>query len=169
MDKTECKNCGAVVEGKYCGECGQLRYRRITWRLLVQDAYDGFFDFQSPFLKNLILLTVNPGKVYVDYLGGARKRYFSPIKYALWIMAVCIAVAGFYGVNIVPAAEMMIEDTETQQKLAPVVAFMNAAIVPIVFFYAFLTACVAKIFFVKEKYSLLEWYTVVLLSVTSIC
>lgn len=164
MEPINCKNCGSIVNSNYCGNCGQNRSQRISFKLLASDIYDGLFDFESPFLKILISLTLNPGKVYREYLAGARKRYFSPIRYALWILALTIAVAGFYDTPIVPNLDMLSIDREAQEALTPIFTFINAAIIPITLATALFNAIIAKLIFYQEKYSVAELYTPFLLN-----
>lgn len=161
-----CGNCGAGVTGKYCGACGQKRQDRISLKSIADDIYDGFIDFESPFLRLLVFLTINPGKVYREYLAGARKRYFSPIKYSLWLMALCAAVGGLLNTPLVPEISPFNSDPEFNEPLKPFTTFANAAIIPIVFVSAVFVAACARWIFSKANYTIVEWYAPALLSLT---
>lgn len=76
-----CRNCGAMLYGEFCYACGQPR---IGWvrhlRELGADFVDSVFNIDGRFLRTLVTLFFRPGRMTVDYLGGARGRYASPFR-----------------------------------------------------------------------------------------
>lgn len=76
-----CRNCGAALYGEFCYACGQPR---VGWvrhlRELGADFVDSVLNIDGRFLRTLVTLFFRPGRMTVDYLGGARGRYASPFR-----------------------------------------------------------------------------------------
>ena len=174
MENVACKNCGAEVEANFCSNCGQKKQTRISIQQVSKDVYNGFFDFESPFLKTLVCLTVNPGKVYREYLDGARKRYFSPVRYSIWIMTLMVAVAGFTDTVLIDLNQFDLHhlessmDTQEYQALKAWLdnfqAVINALLVPMYFLSAILMAGFLRLLFIKQPYTVAELFLPALLS-----
>jgi len=91
-----CLNCGAVLRGQYCGNCGQrARTRLISLWELVRDAFGDLFELDSRIWQTLIPLLVRPGRLTYDYLAGRRARYMPPFRMYLVMSLVFFVVAFF--------------------------------------------------------------------------
>jgi len=78
---TPCANCGTLLHGQYCSECGQrARVRMITFWELVRDAGDLLASLDSRLWRTLGLLFFRPGRLTLDYLQGRRARYVAPLR-----------------------------------------------------------------------------------------
>lgn len=172
MESIICKNCGAELEAKFCSQCGQKKQTRISLRQIGSDVYNGLFDFESPFLKTLFCLTVNPGKVYREYLEGARQRYFSPVRYSIWIMTLMVAIAAITDTVLVDFSQYQFADLlsspELQNNLDTFQAVFNSLIIPSFFLSAFVVAGFIRLCFRTEKYTFAELYLPSLLSISHI-
>lgn len=83
-----CRNCGAALYGEYCYACGQPRVgwvRRV--RELTADFIDVAFNLDARFFRTLLTLFFRPGRMTVEYLGGARARYATPFRLFLVLAA----------------------------------------------------------------------------------
>lgn len=169
MQSFTCQNCGATVEAKFCGQCGQKKQERITLGQVGDDVYSGLIDFESPFLKTLYFLTINPSKVYVEYLDGARKRYFSPVRYSIWIMTLMIAIAAMTDTVIVDLSQIESNAPELETQLARFQAIINSLLIPLYFTSACLTAGFLRLIFRNEKYTFAELFYPALLNVSHFC
>ncbi len=81
--KTICLNCNYEVktENKYCPSCGQENAnKRISLRLLLQDAISTAFNFESRVFKTIPLFLFYPGRLTNEFLDGKRVRYMHPFK-----------------------------------------------------------------------------------------
>jgi hypothetical protein len=78
---TTCENCGAALNGPYCGQCGQpaIDYRR-SFGSLVLDAADAFFNLDERFLKTFGLLLLKPWRLTIDFVEGRRVRHVHPLR-----------------------------------------------------------------------------------------
>ena len=95
-----CKNCDAVVDGKFCPNCGQSAHiHRVSVGHLVHE----FFHVMTHADKGIFLLIkhllTRPGLVVKEYLEGKRKKYFNPISFLLITTAMGALIAyksGYY-------------------------------------------------------------------------
>ena len=95
-DHPNCLNCGAELQGQYCGICGQrARGRLISLWELLQDAFGDLFEIDSRLWRTLIPLLIRPGRLTLDYLEGKRARYMPPFRMYLVLSVVFFVVAFF--------------------------------------------------------------------------
>ncbi len=91
-----CLNCGATLDGQYCGTCGQRATSRLisVWELL-RDAFGDLLELDSRLWRTLIPLTIRPGQLTRDYLEGRRARFMPPFRMYLVLSIVFFLVAFF--------------------------------------------------------------------------
>ena len=92
---TQCENCGAQLEGHWCGQCGQaaVDYRR-SFRHVVADVLDSFLNWDSKFFTTIALLILKPWRLTNEFLAGKRVRYVNPLR--LYLLA---SILFFFAVN----------------------------------------------------------------------
>jgi Protein of unknown function (DUF3667) len=92
---TQCENCGAQLEGHWCGKCGQaaVDYRR-SFRHVVGDVLESFLNWDSKFFTTIALLIFKPWRLTNEFLTGKRVRYVNPLR--LYLVA---SVLFFFAVN----------------------------------------------------------------------
>src|SRR5882757_7228943 len=68
---THCENCGTQLPGRYCPQCGQpaIDYRR-SFRHVVVDVLDSFFNLESRFLATIGFLLTRPWRLTNEFLAG---------------------------------------------------------------------------------------------------
>lgn len=79
-----CRNCGAVVEGRYCPSCGQLAasFHRPVWSLFGETIADSL-ALDGRLARTLPLLLLRPGRLTKNYTSGKRARYVPPFRMLL--------------------------------------------------------------------------------------
>ncbi|MEY5069211.1 MAG: hypothetical protein RLZ47_1073 [Bacteroidota bacterium] len=84
--ETNCLNCGATVNGKFCSECGQenIETREPFWTFLFH-SIGHYFHFDSKFINSLTPLITEPGKLTLAHINGKRAAYFPPVTMYLFI------------------------------------------------------------------------------------
>ena len=94
----DCLNCGVVVAGRYCQNCGQenLVPKQTTWGLITHFVYD-IFHFDGKFFHTLKHLLFKPGFIPAEYIAGKRMRYLDPIRMYLFTSAVFFLI--FFAIN----------------------------------------------------------------------
>lgn len=94
----ECLNCGAIVAGKFCSDCGQENIEtREKFFHLVTEFVSDYFHFDSKFFRSLIPLFTKPGFLTKEYWEGRRVRYIHPLRLYFFITIIFMIVAtAFY-------------------------------------------------------------------------
>jgi hypothetical protein len=77
----ECGNCGALLRGPFCSQCGEKKVSPKDYSVLhfVEEAVGAFTHFDSKFLRTLKLLFTKPGELSNAYFRGGRSRYTKPL------------------------------------------------------------------------------------------
>jgi hypothetical protein len=85
MAETDCKNCGAVLSGAYCHQCGQRadEPRRVVIGL-VQDFLVDTLAIDGKLARSIGLLFWRPGRLAQRYLEGKRVYYSPPFRLYLF-------------------------------------------------------------------------------------
>ena len=88
-EETDCLNCGATVNGRYCHICGQENTVRHEgfWHMAKHFFYD-ITHFDSKFFDTLKLLLFKPGFLSKEYVNGRRASYLHPVKMYVFTSAV---------------------------------------------------------------------------------
>ena len=88
-----CFNCGAKVEERFCGRCGQAAHlHRSLWHVF-EEFIHGVLHFDTRAWRTLPMLAFRPGTLTRNYVHGHRARYFSPL--AMFLFAVFLVFAVF--------------------------------------------------------------------------
>lgn len=163
-NQTDCLNCGQPLTHDYCSHCGQPKATRITFRRLILLIQSALFEFKSPFIKNLIGLTLRPAQTCREYIEGKRVKYFNPVRYSFWLLTISLVLAAFLNVDLVAASFDSFggaeETTVIQDQMENI---MRNGMVYFFFIFAFVLACFVRLFFPKNKYNLWEIYLALLL------
>ena len=94
----ECRNCGAPVHRKFCGNCGQLaqNFHKPIGHLIGEVLSD-FFSLDGRVAKTLPALLFMPGRITRSYLDGKRQRYVPPFR--LYLLSSFIFFLVFFSVG----------------------------------------------------------------------
>ena len=90
-----CANCGAVLQGPYCHQCGQLAedFHRSLSHLVIE-AVESLFHFDGRLWKTLPPLIRNPGRLTRDYLEGRRAGQIPPLRMFLVVLLLVFFCGG---------------------------------------------------------------------------
>lgn len=88
-----CLNCGAVLEGPYCHDCGQPVKGLIRhFRSVLGDFLDTVFEYDSRIWRTLLPLYFLPGSVTLSFIAGRRVRYVTPFRLTFVSLVVALLV-----------------------------------------------------------------------------
>lgn len=91
-----CKNCGQLVEGKFCNHCGQkTSVGTLDFHEILHEAWHNFTHTDKGYLPLAGLLLRKPGIVISEYLGGKRKKYSNPFTFYLVTTSLLLLVSGW--------------------------------------------------------------------------
>jgi hypothetical protein len=100
----ECLNCGSVVTGHYCGQCGQKAHVHRSLSAIGHDIMHGVLHLDGKLWNTLPLLTFKPGKLTRRYIAGERAKFVSPM--AMFLFSVFAMFAVFQMVGISPTDDI---------------------------------------------------------------
>jgi len=92
--ETNCLNCGALLTGPYCHECGQHAHVHRTLEAFFHDFAHGVLHFEGKIFRTLPLLVWKPGELTRRYIDGQRARFVSPIALFLFCVFLMFSVIG---------------------------------------------------------------------------
>lgn len=95
-----CLNCGAMLGGAYCSQCGQSAHPHRSLFHLFEEVLHGLFHFDTKAWRTLPLLAFRPGTLTRSYIYGKRARYISPLALFLFTIFFMFFVFAFVDVNI---------------------------------------------------------------------
>ncbi len=85
-ESLECKNCGQVLNGNYCPECGQsVKNFDKPFRFIIADFAGNIFAFDSRILNTLKAILIQPGQLANDITHGRRARYMPPFRFYIFV------------------------------------------------------------------------------------
>ncbi len=89
-----CLNCGTLLTGKYCIECGQpARLRGTSFWPLLKELIEEIWDIDSKAWRSLMPLMFRPGYLTNAYLAGRRARYVSPLRLYMTVSVLFFVIA----------------------------------------------------------------------------
>jgi hypothetical protein len=78
-----CKNCNAVINSKFCPDCGQpTNLKRIDGKYIIHEI-EHVLHFERGILYTIRELITNPGKNIRNYLSENRSRLVKPIIFII--------------------------------------------------------------------------------------
>ena len=91
--ETNCLNCGATVQGRFCHICGQenTEPKETFWHMFTHFLYD-ITHFDGSFFVTLKDLLFKPGFLSSEYMLGRRKKYLHPVRMYVFTSAVFFLV-----------------------------------------------------------------------------
>jgi hypothetical protein len=81
----QCPNCGALLDGPYCSQCGQKAAGRIKplWHMM-NEVLEAVFELDLRVLHTLPKFLFLPGRLTKEYVEGRRRRYVRPLRLYLF-------------------------------------------------------------------------------------
>lgn len=111
----DCLNCGAIVQGHYCQECGQenIEPKETFWHMVTHFFYD-ITHFDGSFFITVKDLLLKPAFLTKEYIKGRRKKYLHPVRMYVFTSAVFFLIFfSFFGIK-----ESKIPDSENGPPIA---------------------------------------------------
>ena len=92
----QCENCGALLHGPYCSECGQRSADRVVplWHML-NEALEAVIELDMRVLHTFPKFLFLPGRLTKEYVNGRRKRYIRPFRLYLFTTFLLFTVLAF--------------------------------------------------------------------------
>jgi hypothetical protein len=95
---SDCPNCGAIVSGNFCHDCGQETVLHPpSTREFVHEFIGHYVALEGKLWKSLLLLLFRPGQLTLEYIKGRRVRYIQPLRLYLTFSLIFFAVMKYNG------------------------------------------------------------------------
>jgi hypothetical protein len=92
----QCKNCHAVLLGRFCVNCSQAADVHVPSTLeLLHEMLEGLTHSDSRLWRTLKFLWFKPGKLTEEFVSGRRVAYLPPIRLYLILSIVFFLIASF--------------------------------------------------------------------------
>lgn len=93
---SDCANCGAIVSGNFCHQCGQETVLHPpSTREFMHEFIGHYVALEGKLWKSLTLLLFRPGRLTLEYIKGRRVRYVQPLRLYLTFSLIFFAVMKF--------------------------------------------------------------------------
>ena len=100
-----CANCGTLLAGPFCHQCGQEASHRLdSLGSFLRHGVSGLLHLDGLTLRSVRDLLFRPGKLTSDFLGGRRVRYVQPVQLYLIAAALFFLVNSYHPFLVVDAA-----------------------------------------------------------------
>jgi hypothetical protein len=87
--ENDCLNCGTILEGRFCHNCGQENLEmKESFGHMMRHAISDYFHFDDQFFATLKPLLFKPGKLTTEYNAGHRVAYLHPVKMYIFISVI---------------------------------------------------------------------------------
>jgi hypothetical protein len=115
-----CLNCGALLTGRYCTNCGQAADVHVpSTRELLHEALEGITHSDSRLWRTLYLLWFKPGRLTLEFVAGRRASYLPPFRLYL-ILSILFFLAASYSHTQVKFVQFDTATKVVQFETAPV-------------------------------------------------
>jgi hypothetical protein len=89
-----CLNCGTVVEGRHCAQCGQSADAHVlSMKEVMGDVTHSLLHLDSRIWRTLRLLVRRPGELTREFIAGRHQLYIPPFRLYLAISIVYFALS----------------------------------------------------------------------------
>jgi hypothetical protein len=115
-----CLNCGAVLTGRYCANCGQPADVHVpSTGELLHEALEGITHSDSRLWRTLCYLWFKPGKLTQEFVAGRRAAYLPPFRLYLVLSILFFLLASVSSTHV---KFVRFDDTGVQAPQDPSVA-----------------------------------------------
>ena len=78
---TQCENCGTLLEGDFCSQCGQSTAdMNLPLAEFAKELASEALSLDSRLSLTMKTLVLEPGAVPAEYVAGRRARFVPPIR-----------------------------------------------------------------------------------------
>jgi hypothetical protein len=96
-----CKNCNAVLLGRFCVNCSQAADVHVPSTMeLIHEMLEGLTHSDSRLWRTLALLWLKPGKLTQEFVAGRRVAYLPPFRLYLILSIVFFLIASVTDVRV---------------------------------------------------------------------
>jgi hypothetical protein len=120
--ESACLNCGTVLIGSHCHQCGQHAHVHRTMGAFFHDLAHGALHFEGKLWRTLPLLFWKPGRLTREYIDGRRASYVSPIAlflFSVFLMFAALQIGSAIEAEPVAPVEVVTSDADGTTAIDP--------------------------------------------------
>ena len=93
-EPARCLNCGTVLEGRHCAQCGQAADAHVlSMKEVLGDVTHSLLHLDSRIWRTLKLLVRRPGELTREFIAGRQQSYIPPFRLYLAISILYFALS----------------------------------------------------------------------------
>jgi hypothetical protein len=116
QDPPKCLNCGSVVAGRHCTQCGQAAdVHVLSMKEVAGDVTHSLLHLDSRVWRTLRILVRKPGELTREFIAGRHQLYIPPFRLYLAVSILYFALQA-----LLPDPEVFGTDAEGNPVYAPV-------------------------------------------------
>jgi hypothetical protein len=127
-DTKACLNCGHVLTGPFCANCGQQARVHRSLRSFFGDFASGVLNFEGKVWHTIPLLAWKPGELTRRYIIGERARFVSPVALYLFTVFLMFAMLSFTGALGTDQINLNVSSAKEQAELGNLMAQRATAV-----------------------------------------
>src|SRR5688572_14318370 len=114
--KTKCMNCGCLLKGDYCHQCGQHSHIDSDPSLhdIIHELIHEFSHLNDKIFQTLKVLFLRPGELTREFLQGRRASYIGPVRLYLTMSIAYFLIAA---TSATKAEKSAIKNIAEKQKI----------------------------------------------------
>ncbi len=114
-DPARCLNCGTVVSGRHCAQCGQAAdVHVLSVKEVAGDVTHSLLHLDSRVWRTLRKLALRPGELTQEFIAGRHQEYLPPFRLYLGVSILFFALSAF-----LPDSEYSQVDAEGNAVVVP--------------------------------------------------
>ncbi len=115
LDPPRCLNCGTIVSGKHCAQCGQAAdVHVLSVKEVAGDVTHSLLHLDSRVWRTLRMLALRPGELTREFIAGRHQQYLPPFRLYLGISILFFALSA-----LMPDFEVERIDAQGNKVVAP--------------------------------------------------
>ncbi|AQX06088.1 hypothetical protein ATB99_16180 [Elizabethkingia meningoseptica] len=113
-----CSSCGTTVNGNYCSECGQKKFKKIDRSYVMDEAMSFAYYTEKGFFYSVKNIILNPGKTARKFLEGDRIHHYKPFALTMVLSGISVLLSNLLGIKEILEATMKASNKDITDNFA---------------------------------------------------
>ena len=120
LDPPRCLNCGTIVSGKHCAQCGQSAdVHVLSMKEVAGDVTHSLLHLDSRVWRTLRMLALRPGELTREFIAGRHQLYIPPFRLYLAVSILFFALQAVLPDYTVEKVDAQGNTVEVPVKITP--------------------------------------------------
>ena len=120
LDPPRCLNCGTIVSGKHCAQCGQgADVHVLSMKEVAGDVTHSLLHLDSRVWRTLRMLALRPGELTREFIAGRHQLYIPPFRLYLAVSILFFALQAVLPDYTVEKVDAQGNTVEAPVKITP--------------------------------------------------